>query len=75
MRINGPADGPTACAITAISVEGWEPPAFVEALWETHRVVARHVGHPAGVRVCTAAFNDDSDVERVVAAIAELAGR
>ncbi len=75
VRINGPADGPTACAITAISVEGWEPPAFVEALWETHRVVARHVGHPAGVRVCTAAFNDDSDVERVVAAIAELAGR
>ena len=75
VSINGPADGPTACAITVISVDGWEAPAFVEALWETHRIVARHVAHPAGVRVCTAAFNNESDVERVVAAIAELARR
>ena len=48
---------------------------FVEALWETHRIVARHVAHPPGVRICTAAFNTESDVERTVAAIAELAGR
>ncbi len=75
VRINGPADGPTACAITVISVDGWEAPAFVEALWETHRIVARHVAHPPGVRFCTAAFNNESDVERAVAAIAELAGR
>lgn len=75
VSITGPADGPTACAITVISVEGWEAPAFVEALWEKHRLVARYVAHPAGVRVCTAAFNDESDVERAVEAIAELAGR
>ena len=58
-----------------ISVESWEAPAFVEALWETHRIVARHVAHPPGIRICTAAFNNESDVERAVAAIAELAGR
>ena len=75
ISINGPTDGPTACAITVISVDGWEAPAFVETLWETYRVVARHVAHPAGVRFCTAAFNDESDVERAVSAIAELAGR
>ena len=75
VSITGPADGPTSCAITVISVEGWEPPAFVEALWETHRIVARSVAHPPGVRICTAAFNNASDVERAVAAIAELAGR
>ena len=75
VRINGPADGPTVCAITVISVDGWEAPAFVETLWERHRLVARHVAHPAGVRLCTAAFNDESDVERAVAAIAEVAGR
>ena len=75
VSITGPADGPTSCAITVISVEGWEPPAFVEALWETHRIVARSVAHPPGVRICTAAFNNASDVERTVAAIAELAGR
>lgn len=75
VSITGPVDGPTACAITVISVEGWEAPAFVEALWETHRIVARYVAHPPGVRICTAAFNNESDVERAVAAIAELAGR
>ncbi len=75
VRINGPAEGETACAITAISVEGWDAPEFAEALWQRHRVVARHVPYPAGVRLCTAAFNDERDVERAIAAIAELASR
>lgn len=75
VSITGPADGPTSCAITVITVEGWEATAFVEALWETHRIVARHVAHPPGIRICTAAFNNESDVELAVAAIAELAGR
>ena len=52
VRLNGPTDPRTACAITAISVEGWEAPQFVEALWQKHRVVARHVAYPAGVRLC-----------------------
>ena len=74
VRLNGPTDPRTACAITAISVEGWDAPQFVEALWQKHQVVARHVGYPAGVRLCTASFNDETDVERAVAAIAAVAG-
>ena len=73
VRLNGPTDPRTACAITAISVEGWDAPQFVEALWQKHQVVARHVQYPAGVRLCTASFNDETDVERAVAAIAAVA--
>ncbi|MDA1036583.1 MAG: aminotransferase class V-fold PLP-dependent enzyme [Chloroflexi bacterium] len=70
--INGPTEGPTASAITAISVEGWDAPAFAEALWERHRVVARYVVNPAGVRFCTAACNDESDVATAVNAVRKL---
>lgn len=72
VSINGPTSGPTASAITAISAEGWEPPAFAEALWERHRVVTRHVPNPPGARICTAAFNDASDVDSTLAAIADV---
>jgi len=73
VTINGPTSGPTASAITAISVDGWNPPSFSEALWERHRVVTRHVPNPPGLRLCTAAFNDESDVDRALDAVRDVA--
>ena len=74
VTLNGPAGGETATALTAISVEGWEPPALFEALWAQHRVVARAVVSPPGVRFCTGPFNDERDVEAAVGAVRTLAG-
>ena len=74
VTLNGPAGGETATALTAISVEGWESPALFEALWAQHRVVARAVVSPPGVRFCTGPFNDERDVEAAVGAVRTLAG-
>ena len=72
VSINGPDEGPTSTAITAISIEGRNPQAFAEALWERHRVVARYVMNPPGVRFCTAACNNESDVGVAVEAVRAL---
>ena len=69
----GPAEPPLATALTAIAVAGWEPAALTAALWERHRIVARTVAYPPGVRFCTAPFNDETDVDRTLDALRELA--
>ena len=72
VTVNGPAEGPTASAITAIAISDRDPSAFVDALWSRYRIVARHVLNPVGVRFCTAAHNDESDVERAIESVREL---
>ena len=70
-----PTTGSTATAITTFAVDGWgwNALAFNEALWKSHRLVGRNVLHPDGVRLCTAAFNDASDVEAAAVAVRDLA--
>lgn len=74
VTFNGPTHEPGTTGLTAISAEGWEPPALAAALWERHRIAARAVVYPPGVRFSTAPFNDECDVDRAVEAMAELAG-
>jgi L-cysteine/cystine lyase len=73
VSINGPTDPAMASGLTAVTVEGWEPEPLATALWERYRIVARFVGVPPGVRFCTAPFNDESDVDRTLEALRELA--
>ena len=73
VTFTGPTSGSTSTAITTFAVDSWDAPAFNEALWERHRIVGRNVLHPDGVRLCTAAFNDASDVEAAVVAVRALA--
>ncbi len=74
VAVTGPEDPEAACGLTAITVDGWSPRDLAEALWERHRVAARTVGHPEGVRFSTAAFNDEGDVDRALEAVRGLAG-
>jgi selenocysteine lyase/cysteine desulfurase len=74
VSINGPTSGETATAITAITVEGWEPEPMFEALWAQHRVAVRNVAYPPGLRFCTGPFNNEDDVDTAVAAVRTLAG-
>ena len=72
VTLNGPTSGDTATALTAVSVVGRDPEEIVTELWGRHRVVARNVAYPAGVRFCTAAFNDEADVDRALEALHDL---
>jgi L-cysteine/cystine lyase len=75
VTINGPMGGETATAITAITVDGWEPEPLFEALWAQYRVAARNVLFPPGLRFCTGSFNNEDDVDAAVAAVRELAAK
>ena len=72
--VTGPHAPDAVCGLTVITLDGWKPGDPADALWERHQVVARTVGHPAGVRFSTAAFNDERDVGRALEAVAKLTG-
>ena len=74
VAVTGPNDPDAVCGLTAITLDGWKPGDLADALWERHQVVARTVGHPAGERFSTAAFNDERDVGRALEAVAKLTG-
>jgi selenocysteine lyase/cysteine desulfurase len=45
----------------------------VARLWEQHRIVARWVGFPPGIRIALHFFNTEEEVNKVVEAVQELA--
>jgi selenocysteine lyase/cysteine desulfurase len=75
VRIVGPRNDENACGLTTIAVDGWGPEELANALWEEHRIAGRTVPYPAGIRLSMAAFNDESDVDRVAEAVHTLARR
>ena len=74
VAVTGPDDPETSCGLTAIAADGWAPADLASALWERHRIAARTVGYPEGVRFSTAAFNDEGDVDRALEAVRSLTG-
>ena len=74
IAITGPEDPTTACGLTAVSADGWTPADLADALWERFSIAARTTVYPAGVRFSTAAFNNESDVDRVLETLRELVG-
>jgi selenocysteine lyase/cysteine desulfurase len=70
--LTGPREGPTACGLVALTLEGWEPRQAVEALWERWRIAARAVAHPPAVRFSCHVFNTEAEVDRALASLATL---
>jgi selenocysteine lyase/cysteine desulfurase len=70
--LTGPREGPTACGLVAVTIEGWEPRQVVEALWERWRISARAVAHPPAVRFSCHVFNTATEIDKALAAIATL---
>lgn len=68
---------PDQCAgIVAFRVPGCETRALVDSLLERDRVLVASDGMPdPGVRVCVHAFNDDDDMERLLAGVRRAMAR
>jgi L-cysteine/cystine lyase len=61
----------TPSGLTNFAFAGWEPAAVVEELGECG-VVIRSIRHPEGLRVSTGFYNDQGDIDRLVAALREV---
>jgi len=71
--LTGPVDDETSCGLTAVAIEGWEPRQIVDALWDRYRVAVRAVNSPAAIRISTAHFNTETEVDRVLEALQTIA--
>jgi L-cysteine/cystine lyase len=75
-RISGitltcPLERELSSGLVTFAIEGWDPAKMVEALWEKG-IAGRQVSDPAAVRLCTAFFNTEEEIERVGVALMEI---
>lgn len=75
--VHSPFDPAASSGLVTFGMEGIDPPDAVARLWERHRIVARQVSNPSGVRLSLDFFNTEEEVERVVEALQRIreAGR
>ena len=72
VKVLSPVDGASSSGLVSFVVDGVEPKAAVTRMWERHRIVARSVDYPSGIRVSLHFFNTEEEVGRVVEAVSEL---
>ena len=73
VRLISPLSRNSSTGLVSFAVEGVDPPEAVSQLWQQHRIVARHVHFPAGIRVALHFFNTEEEVHQVVDAVRDLA--
>jgi L-cysteine/cystine lyase len=62
-----------ATGLVTFGVAGAEPEAAVKTLWERHRIMARQVRNPKGIRLSLDFFNTEEELEQVLSAVERLA--
>ena len=67
-----PSDPELGSGLVTFTVAGKEPRQVVEALWQRH-IAGRQVPGPPGIRLCTAFFNTEDEVQRAAEALKEIA--
>ncbi|MFC1935524.1 aminotransferase class V-fold PLP-dependent enzyme [Chloroflexota bacterium] len=73
ITLTGPENPKLRSGLVTFSVAGKEPIQVVEALW-SRGIAARQVSNPEGVRLCTAFFNTEEEIQRVAEALGEIVG-
>ena len=59
--------------LVTFSIAGADPDAAVKLLWERHRIMARQVRNPKGLRLSLDFFNTEQELEQVFSAVERLA--
>lgn len=72
ITLTGPDEPELSSGLVTFKVAGKEPRQVVEALWERH-IAGRQVPEPFGIRLCTAFFNTEDEVQRVAEALERIA--
>jgi selenocysteine lyase/cysteine desulfurase len=64
---------PELCAgITSVELSGVPSPDVVRHLWDKHKIRIRDVGQPYGLRISTAAYNSEGEIDALIARMSEL---
>ncbi|MEZ4700489.1 MAG: aminotransferase class V-fold PLP-dependent enzyme [Rhodothermales bacterium] len=68
VRLHTSLDPAFSCGLTTVSVDGIDPIALRDYLWNTHRVVVRPIRHPAvsGIRVSPGLYTTLDELDRFV---------
>ena len=72
VTVLSPSERQDSSGLVTFAVAGQMPVPVVERLWENHRIVARQVGYPEGVRASLHFFNTEQEVELLAGGVREL---
>jgi L-cysteine/cystine lyase len=73
--VTSPRDSATRSGLVTFTLPRMEPVQVVEQLWERAKVVTRSVQWPPGVRLSTAFFITEDEIDQVCAVVGEMAGQ
>ena len=73
VSVLSPMERDISSGLVSFSIDGVEPADVVSFLWAEHRIAARRVAYPPGVRASLHFFNTEEEVERLAAAVRERA--
>ena len=69
VKVLSPMERQSSSGLVSFAIDGISPEEAVSRLWEKHRIVARHVVFPPGVRVSLHFFNTEKEVQEVIDAV------
>ncbi len=74
VTVLSPMDRQSSSGLVSFSIDGVGPADVVSYLWEEHRIAARRVAYPLGVRASLHFFNTPEEVNKLVEAVRQKAG-
>ena len=72
ITVLSPLEGPGVTGLTSFRIEGVDSVEAVEGLWRDHRIVARSVQNPPGIRISLDFFNTEEEVGQAVEALQRI---
>ena len=72
VTVLSPLEGPQVSGLTSLCIDGVDPITAVERLWQKHRIVARSIENPSGIRISLDFFNTEEEVGLAVEALQSL---